>query len=318
MFKNKVVIVGAGMMGSGIAAVAALAGCRAVLVDTSFELAQRGLEKALDCITELTVNGLADATVEAQARSRIEAGETLEDALQDASLVIEAVYENLELKQELFYLLDKFLPAEVPILSNTSGLQISKIASKVEKHPERTMTAHFWLPAHLIPLVEVVMWDKTDKAMAMDVKTELISWGKAPVLVQKDLPGQLANRILQAIIREAVNIVDIGLATPEDVDTAIKMGMGIRFPAWGPLEHIDAVGLDLCHCVQETVLPGLCKEEGNEYLRKLVEQGHLGYKSNQGIYDWNTKDMEMLLAKRNEYIIYALKKLKEWEEQPSG
>ena len=312
--KNKVVIVGAGMMGSGIAAITALAGCRTVLVSTSYESAERGRLKALDCIKELKNNGLATDENEL-AETRIEIANTLEEAVKDASLVIEAIYEKLEIKQELFAKLDELLPAEVPILSNTSGLLISKIAALVKNHPERTMTAHFWLPGHLIPLVEVVMWEKTDESMATAVMDELKSWGKAPVLVRKDLPGQLANRMFQALIREAVNIVKIGLASPEDVDTAIKMGMGIRFPAWGPLEHIDAVGLDLCLSVQETVLPGISKEEGNEYLENLVKQGHLGYKSKSGIYDWTKKDMDKLLSGRNEYIIYALKKLKEWEKE---
>jgi len=313
--KSKVVIVGAGMMGCGIAATAALAGCRTVLVDTSREIALSGLQKARDCITELYENGLATQEEMILANEKLEIAATLEDALKDASLVIEAIYEKLELKQELFQELDTLLPSNVPILSNTSGLLITKIAANVKKHPERTMTAHFWLPGHLIPLVEVVMWDKTNESMALAVMDELRTWGKAPVLVKKDLPGQLANRMFQAIIREAVNIVKIGLASPEDVDAAIKMGMGIRFPAWGPLEHIDAVGLDLCQSVQETVLPGISKEEGNEYLKNLVNEGHMGYKSKQGIYDWSQKDMTDLLAKRNEYIIYALKKLKEWENK---
>jgi len=307
---KKVVIVGAGMMGSGIAAMAALAGNFAVLVDTSPDKAKQGLEKAIDCIDELVSHQLADPDVAQSAKKNVEVSSTLEDALKDADLVIEAIYENMEAKQILFAELDELLPAHVPILSNTSGLLITKIASKVTRHPERTMTAHFWLPAHLVPLVEVVMWEKTDEAMAIAVKDELAAWGKAPVLVRKDLPGQLANRMYQAVIREAVNIVNIGLATPEDVDTSLKMGMGIRLPAWGPLEHIDAVGLDLCLSVQETVLPGICKEEGNEYMKSLVNEGNLGYKTGKGIYDWSKKDMPKLMEKRNEFIVHALKKIK--------
>ena len=306
---QKVVVIGAGMMGSSIAAVAALSGGRAILVDKSADAAQRGYQKALDCINELTEHGLAAAKAGEAAKTKLEAADSLEESLDGATLVIEAIYENLELKQGLFARLDQLLPAGVPILSNTSGLLITDIAAKVTKHPERTMTAHFWLPGHLVPLVEVVMWEKTDEAMAIAVKDELTAWGKAPVLVRRDLPGQLANRMFQAMIREAVYIVKTGLASPEDVDTAIKMGMGIRFPAWGPLEHVDAVGLDLCLSVQETVLPGLSKEEGNEYMRALVESGNLGYKSLHGIYDWTEKDMDALLANRNEFIIYALKKL---------
>ena len=310
---KKVVIIGAGMMGSGIAAVSAIAGNRTVLVDTGADLAEKGRVKAIDCINELVDNGLADAQKGEVAKTLISTADALESAVVGASIIIEAIFENMELKQELFAKLDELTEKDVPILSNTSGLRITEIAAKVKRYPERTMTAHFWLPGHLIPLVEVVMWEKTDEAMAVEIKNELISWGKAPVLVHRDLPGQLANRILQAIIREATNIVKIGLASPEDVDTAIKQGMGIRFPAWGPLEHIDAVGLDLCSSVQDTVLPGISSDESNELLRSMVENGDLGFKTGKGVYDWSKKDMPGLLKRRNEFIIHALKKLKEWE-----
>lgn len=312
--KKRVLIIGAGMMGSSIAAIAALNGNEVVLTSTSIQSAERGKEKAGKCIDELVQYGLADEEAAKAAAANISVSGSLEDAAKGATLCIEAVYENLPLKQELFERLDHILPREVPILSNTSGLQITNIARDVKLHPERTMTAHFWLPGHLVPLVEVVLWEKTDEKMAIAVRDELLTWGKAPVLVRRDLPGQLANRILQAIIREAVNIVDIGLATAEDVDTAIKMGMGIRFPAWGPLEHIDAVGLDLCANVQDTVLPGLNSETGNPRLRAMVKEGNLGHKTGKGMYDWSKKDMDALLAKRNHFIINALKILR--KEQP--
>lgn len=309
--KKKVLIVGAGMMGSGIAAIAALHGCEVVLVSSSIDSARRGAGKAADCLDELLAHGLTQQEVADQAKDKISIAGSLEEAVAGVSLCIEAIYEKLADKQELFERLDALLPPEVPILSNTSGLQITQIVAKVARYPERTMTAHFWLPGHLVPLVEIVMWEKTDEAMALAVRDELAAWGKAPVIVRKDLPGQLANRILQAIIREAVNIVSLGLASAEDVDTAIKMGMGIRFPAWGPLEHIDAVGLDLCANVQDSVLPGLSLAVDNPTLRSLVDQGNLGYKTGQGMYDWSQKDMDALLRKRNHFIINALKILKE-------
>jgi len=155
------------------------------------------------------------------------------------------------------------------------------------------------------------MSDKTDEKVALKVKEMLIKWGKAPVIVRKDLPGQLANRILQAVIRESINIVQMGLASPEDVDTAVKMGMGIRFPVWGPLEHIDAVGLDLALSVQNTVLPGIGNNtEPADYLKDLVDQGNLGYKNGKGFYDWNVKDMDELAKKRDDFIMNALHFLK--------
>ena len=149
--------------------------------------------------------------------------DSLESALESARLVIEAIVEKLPAKQELFETMDALLPGEVPILSNTSGLRITDIAERV-KQPERCLPAHFWYPGHLVPLVEVVMSDKSSLEIAEAVRDELNGWGKAAVVVHRDQPGQLANRILQAIMREAIDIVASGLASAEDVDTAIKMG----------------------------------------------------------------------------------------------
>lgn len=308
---SKVVVIGAGMMGSGIGAMSALSGNLTVLVDTTAERALSGKEKAFFCIDERVKNRLSGEAAGKEARELLRADSNPEESLQGADLVIEAIYENLEAKQELFRKIDLLLPGNVPILSNTSGMRITDIAAKVERYPERTMTAHFWLPAHLVPLVEVVMWDKTDEGMAKGVKETLKAWGKEPVLVRRDLPGQLANRILQVIIREAVNIVDMGLASPEDVDTAVKMGMGIRFPAWGPLEHIDAIGLDLALSVQNTVLPGLKSNTTNYILQKMVKEGKNGDKGENhvGFYDWKKRSMKEQMEKRNQFIIHALQEM---------
>ena len=152
------------------------------------------------------------------------------------------------------------------------------------------------------------MGDKTDEKVAVYVKDTLTKWKKAPVLVRKDLPGQLANRILQAMIRESINIVAMGLASAEDVDTAIKKGMGIRFPAWGPLEHIDAIGLDLASSVQNTVLPEISTEQtSNAYLVDLIKKGNLGSKTGKGFYDWSQKSIDEAIKGRNEFIIHAVK-----------
>ena len=310
----KVVVIGSGLMGSAIAARSALAGNPTVLVDLSEENAKKGIASALVCIDELVENELASSDQQKHAVDNLTWSCDNAQAVQGADLVIEAIVENISAKQKLFESLDALLPENVPILSNTSGLRITDIAAKVTRYPERTMTAHFWFPAHLVPLVEVVMWDKTDARLAEYVRDILASWGKAPVIVKRDLPGQLANRMLQAIIREAVNTVSIGLASPEDVDTAIKMGMGIRLPVWGILEHIDGVGLDLATSVQDTVLPELsCIQEAAPLLREMVSKGDLGYKTGKGLYDWNVKDMDKLARKRNAFIIQALKTMEKYD-----
>ena len=228
-----------------------------------------------------------------RALSLLEYQGDVDRAVQGASMVIEAISEDLAAKQALFLRLDTLLPPGVPICSNTSGLQITQTAARC-RHPERTMTTHFWLPAHLVPLVEVVMGAHTREETARQVVEELKAWNKAPVLVRKD--------------REAVAIVASGLASPEDVDTAISCGMAMRFPEWGPLMHLDAIGLQLGLDVQEAVLPSICADpHAGGYLRNLVEQGKLGVSTGEGFYDWQKRDIQRDMEKRDQFIIEAVK-----------
>lgn len=306
--RDHVVVVGAGLMGSGIGAMAALAGHPVTLTDTSMEHAMAGVRRAQECIRLREENSLATPEEAARAVGLLEAAADTANAVEQAFLVVEAIVERLEAKQALFAQLDALLPPEVPICSNTSGLRITEISACCARHPERTVTTHFWLPAHLVPLVEVVMGEKTSPAVAQQVRDELLRWKKAPVLVHRDLPGQLANRIFQAMIREAVDIVASGLASAEDVDTAIACGMAMRLPVWGPLMHLDAIGTNLGLAVQDTVLPALCADKrGGDYLRSMVDRGDLGAASGKGFYDWSQHDIEKLKTRRDRFIIGACK-----------
>jgi 3-hydroxybutyryl-CoA dehydrogenase len=305
---NRIVIVGTGLMGPGIACRAALAGHSVVLVDRDKSIAESGVERARGHIAELVDGGLAGKTAAEDACERFVVADSAEEACRSADLVVEAVSENLELKRGLFRDLDRWTPPEGIIVSNTSGLSITEICREA-RNKNRIATAHFWFPAHLVPLVEIVMTKETTDETAGRLKKLFTSWGKAPVVVQKDRPGQLANRILQAVIREAAYIVQEGLATAEDVDTAIKNGPGFRFPVWGPLEHIDAVGLKLALSVQDGVLPGLDNEpHAPEILRGFVEEGRDGYATGRGFYDWTVKDMDALAAERDAFIMEVLRR----------
>ena len=314
---EKVVVVGAGMMGPGIAAISSLAGNRTTLVARSNEKAAEGFRLALAHVSQLVEGELAERDAARRAHELLQSQTNLEKAVDGADLVIESITENLEAKQELFRVLDSLTDPQTVITSNTSGLRITEIAHFVRR-PERTATTHFWFPAHLVPLVEVVMGERTSVDTAEGLRRRLNGWGKSPVIVKRDLPGQLANRILQAIIREAVNIVESGLASAEDVDTAIKAGMAIRFPVWGPLEHIDAVGLDLARSVQAGVLPGLRNESTpGGLLETLCEEGNLGAKSGKGFYDWSVKSMPRLSACRDSFIMETVRLLARLREQGS-
>jgi 3-hydroxybutyryl-CoA dehydrogenase len=295
------------MMGPGIATSAALAGHSVVIVYRSPESADRAIETIDRNLSQLADGKLIDSTQAETARQKVRLEPDLTRGLEGSFWVIESINEDLAAKQDLFKIIDELTDPAVMLTSNTSGLCITDIAAKVQ-HPGRTATTHFWFPGHLVPLVEIVISQKTERSMADRLKTILLDWGKAPVIVKKDLPGQLANRILQAVIREASYIVESGLASAEDVDTAIKMGMGVRLPAWGPLEHIDAVGLDLALSVQKGVLPGLFNEPGpTNRLKDLVENGKLGHKTGSGFYDWKVKDMDSLSQNRDKFVMQTLR-----------
>lgn len=315
--RDAVVVIGSGMMGSGIAAMSALGGRRTILFNRSEKNLERGLERAKDCIRLREDNELDTPEESAQALRLLEGSTDLMDALSQAFFAEEAITEDLPLKQQLFREVDQLLPPEYPICSTTSGLRITDIARGC-LHPERTVTTHFWLPPHLIPLVEVVIGEHTKHALAEQVRDELKRWKKTPVLVERDLPGQLLGRIFQAILRESIDIVASGLATAEDVDTAIAKGIGMRLAQWGPLQHLDAIGLTLALSVQDSVLPDLCADrQGNPYLRELVSSGKLGAETGQGFYDWSTRNLEQDIQRRNQFIIAALKAVKQIGEAPA-
>jgi 3-hydroxybutyryl-CoA dehydrogenase len=296
-------------MGPGIAAAAVLAGHEVALFDADSAAATRGVAVATGHVRQLVDGGLADEEDGRLACGRLHSEADLDMAVADAFWVIEAVTEKLPVKQALFAELERKVGGDVILTSNTSGLRISDIVRDVGT-PARTATTHFWFPGHLIPLVEIVMGEHTDPAVAERLRDILLAWGKAPVIVRRDLPGQLANRILQAVIREATAIVDSGLATAADVDTAVKMGMGIRFPAWGPLEHVDTVGLELCLSVQENVLPDLYNEShATPLFRRLLADGDSGVKAGKGFHDWHARSHADLVSQRDHFVIQALKTL---------
>jgi 3-hydroxybutyryl-CoA dehydrogenase len=304
---STIAIIGAGMMGAGIAASAALAGNKVVLFDTVPGRASRAVEVAGGHLGQLAAGGLVSEAASGAAKARIRPAYDIASAVRGAFWVIEAISENLPAKQDLFVTLEGLVGADVFITSNTSGLCISDIVKKLASRG-RTATTHFWFPAHLVPLVEIVMHDETEETVATTLRNILLGWGKAPVIVRRDLPGQLANRILQAVIREATAIVESGLASAEDVDTAVKMGMGLRFPAWGPLEHVDTVGLELCESVQRNVLPGLCNEPRPVAMfGSLLAEGKCGVASGQGFYDWTRRSHAELVSERDRFLMQALR-----------
>ncbi len=303
---RQVAVVGTGMMGPGIAAVFTLAGLQATIVSRTGEGASRGVAAASSILAELAANELVDSDRAKDAASRVIPSTDPEAAARAAQLVVESIPEDLVMKQAFFARLTRAAP-EAILCSNTSGLSITAIAAHAA-HPKRILTTHFWNPPHLMPLVEVVMGQETSLAIAEGVVALLRMCGKIPVLVRKDRPGQLANRVQQAMIRECVHLVQEGLASAEDVDLAVKAGFGLRLPVYGVFEHADLVGLDLVKTVQDYVLPDLSTDPGAGRLhQEKVARGELGAKTGRGFLEWTPKKAEEVRAHRDTFLMQFLK-----------
>ncbi len=307
---RNVAVAGTGMMGPGIAAVFALAGCEATIVSRTSENAARGVAKAKGLIDQFVANRLVEPPHGDAAKPRLNGSTDPEEAARSSQLFVESIAENLAVKQDYFARLDKAAPDTV-LCSNTSGISITQIAAKCAK-PGRVLTTHFWNPPHLMPLVEVVAGNATDVTIAQGVVDFLRATGKVPVLVRKDRPGQLGNRFLNALARECVNIVEEGIATPEDVDLAIKTGMGLRFPAYGIFEHLDLVGLDLAQAVQDYVIPDLSVVQGaGRLLRDKVAKGEVGARAGKGFLEWTPQKTEQVRERRDRFLMRVLRWQKE-------
>lgn len=298
----QVAVIGTGMMGPGIAITFAQGGCRVALVGRSPQSVQRGFARLDEALAFLIEHQLLDAAEAPVLRDRVWGTTDLEEAVADAGLVQESIVENLEAKRELFRRLDALCAPETLLTSDTSGLRISDIVAGLS-HPERTATLHYWNPPHLVPLVEITQGENTSDATVDALVRMMRRCRKAPVVARKDVPGQVANRLQHALFREATYMVQEGIASAEDVDLALKMGPGRRWPVYGVLEHHDVVGLDLGLSVQRALVPGLCRSaEPLPILEDKVARGELGIATGRGFYDWSERDADAVKARRDAFL----------------
>jgi 3-hydroxybutyryl-CoA dehydrogenase len=304
-------VIGTGMMGPGIALTLALGGLRTTILSRTEEGARRGLEAARVQAGVLDANEVVQDGAALAALERMDASADLDGMVSRADLVVESAPESMEFKQRLFAHMDSISKAEAVLASNTSGLSITAIASE-SKRPERILTTHFWNPPHLMPLVEIVKGEKTSEENARSVYDLLVRCGKTPVVVKKDRPGQLGNRLQMALVREAVHIVAEGIADAADVDLAAKTGFGLRLPVYGILEHQDIVGLDLGSAVCDYVSRDLNNQPSMpDLMRRKLESGELGVKTGRGFYDWSARDASAVKALRDRFVLHFLKAQRE-------
>lgn len=303
---SHVAIIGTGQMGPGIAVSTTLAGYPTALIARSAESAARGragYEKALAFLVE---NGAATAAEATAATGRLTTTTELAAAA-TCDLVIESIVEHLPTKQQFFRELDDLCSPRTILASNTSGLRISNIAALMQR-PERAVTTHFWNPGHLMPLVEVIQGERTAEETVQAAYRFLLRCGKRPVIGRKDLPGQICNRLQQALLREAIYMVQEGIASPEDVETALKAGSGLRWPVYGPFEHADVVGTKLSLAVQTAVLPSLCNAtEPAQLLKDMLAAGNEGIRTGRGYYDWTVRSADDLIHTRDHWLVERMK-----------
>lgn len=306
---QNVAVIGTGAMGPGIAMCFAVGQKQVTLVGRSEASLDRGRLGVRACLDALEQEDLLTSEESNQAFDRVRFSTDLAGAVTAAQLVVESIVEDLPSKQAIFAELDRLCPPSTIVTSNTSGLRITEISARME-HPERAATTHFWLPPHLVPLVEIVKSERTTDETAEALRAVLTEIGKRPVVVKKDVPGQLGSRLLSAITREAMYIVQEGIASAEEVDTAIKTGLGLRFPVFGPLDHADIAGLDLVLSVQSYMFKDLCNAtEPLPILKDKVERGDIGAKSGQGFHDWSKRDAAATKARRDAWLKARLKDL---------
>lgn len=222
------------------------------------------------------------------------------------AIVIEAVPERLELKQQVFAELEQRAPADIPLCSNSSAIPIGKISAGL-KTRNRMVGTHYFMPAHLVPAVEVVRSKDTDPQVADRVAQILTSTGRVPVRVNLDLPGFLANRMQAALCREAIDLVARGIATPADVDNAVRYGFGFRFLAAGPLMQRDHAGMDVHCAAAATIYPDLCNSpEPSPYMKDKVAAGEIGMKVKKGFYEWTDESIAAEKARYEAALLGAL------------
>lgn len=307
----RVAVIGTGMMGPGIALAFAQAGCGVTLTGRSLDHIEAGMRRLDTALAFLTDHGLLAESDARAVRARVSGTVDLEAAVAGAGLVEECIAENLAAKQGLFGRLEHLCAEDTLLVSNTSGLRITDIVAGLA-HPERTASVHFWNPPHIVPLVEVTQGAHTSEETIESLVTLLRLGNKTPIIVRKDVPGQVGNRLQHALLREALYLVQEGIASAADVDRALKLGPGRRWPVYGVLEHADVVGAELSLAVQRALLPDLCRATTPlPILAEMVAERRLGIATGAGFYDWSRRGASALQERRDAFLTMLAR---DWRE----
>ena len=286
-------VFGAGKMGTGIAQMFATGGYPVLLWAVDEAEKERSAQVIDQNLRLVTENELIDPARIPEIKEKIRITTDYDLCAKQADLVVEAILEKMDLKQNFFRKIDAMTDPDVILCTNTSVMSVTEIASTSE-HRERIVGTHFWNPPYIVPLVEVVKTEYVADGIAERVRDVLCGIGKKAIIAKKDVPGFIANRMQNALGREAVSIIEHGIADAADVDIAVKYGFGMRLGSIGPIEQIDSIGADLCLSIADYVYPYLeASPKASPYLREKVEQNLLGFKTGGvGIQNWTPEQMQ--------------------------
>lgn len=308
--KKRVAVLGAGKMGLGIAQLFATQGHEVKVIyvydDKTRYDAREVIRGNLNVLVENEVMTKEDVPV---ILDRIGFVDEPEEVADFADIVFECIVEKLEVKQEYFARMDSIFPVSTILATNTSAISITEIAEK-SVHKERIIGTHYWNPAYLIPLVEVIKTKYVSEQVVKETYDLLAEAGKRPVIVKKDVPGFLANRMQHALFREALSIIENDIADPQDVDDAIKYGFGMRLGICAPVEVMDMGGLDLTYNIHEYLFPHIeSSTKPSRLLTDNIAKGNLGFKTGQGLMTWSKEDVEKANKELTEGLIKVARAL---------
>jgi 5-formyl-3-hydroxy-2-methylpyridine 4-carboxylate dehydrogenase len=302
---TKAAVVGLGTMGPGIAATLARAGMTVTAFDVSAEMRQKapeGAKMANGVLERLGVPARGDGAA-------IAISDTLAECLKGADLVVETVPEKLDLKQQVFKEIDGLVSKSCVIASNTSGIPITKLQAG-NSAPGRVVGMHWSNPPHLIPMIEVIAGNETDKATVDWMVKTIKDLGLLPVIVQKDVPGFVENRILYAVMRESVDLVEKGVIDPEGLDTCVSWGIGYKLAVIGPMALLDMAGLDIYQAVGSYLNKDLSnRADVSPWVTERTAKGKLGMKTGGGIFSYTPERVAELRAERARRLVAVRKAL---------
>ena len=309
---NEILVVGSGVMGSGIAQSFAISGYSVIVNDIQADFLSRAERNISVNLSLLVEEGVMTEQEKQKAQSNISYTCDLEEAVKQADFIIEAIPEVIELKWKLYQDIEKLMKRDAIIASNTSTFPISRLAERTS-FADRMIITHFFNPGHLVPLVEIVKHDQTRPEVVETTLGLIRSIGKSPILLKKEIPGFVANRLQTALMREAFYLLNEGVASAEDIDTAVTAGPGFRWAFTGPIEIADFGGLDTWQRVFDNVAPELDQStEAPKMIRDLVKQNKLGTKSGAGIYNYEEISIPKKINDRDRHFI-QLNRMKDKE-----